>query len=230
MDIMIECFACGIKFKEPQYIKHMEMVHNGMNQTDAMRAKKDIPQEKPQTPVVLDKDAPPSDSFMEVAAMLDKPKEPPVATSPVREGHKVAEMPQSQQEVKKPKEIKLEYKYSGECKDCLMPVETLVVKVKGQTVTVAFCSKHGQLKEREVADLEEIVIDTSEALMSTSAYKDWEKEQENEAWKSLQPKTKDRIKLLVKQHKQLTKGGKRGKRSKSKLLDKATVQSSVSAS
>lgn len=147
--IPVQCMVCGKSVKDSMFPQHMQSVHGGMSQSEAIIAEKNIP--NPQIPIVLDKDAPPSDDFMEVAAMLDKPKE----TSSEELKKKLVNpfTPKVERE-RKPKEIKLEYKYSGECQECLVPVETLVVKVKGQTVTVAFCTKHGQLKEREVADLE----------------------------------------------------------------------------
>lgn len=156
---MIECFACGIKFKEAQYIKHMELVHSGMNQTDAMQAKKNIPP-KQQSPIVLDKDTPPSDSFMEVAQMLDKPKNVPpvnipVSSTPARNDFGV-------QEERKPLPITLEYNYTGECPKCFISLKTVIVHTAGKCFAVAICMNHGQLKEREVADLEEYPYDEGE--------------------------------------------------------------------
>lgn len=150
--IPIMCLICNASIKDSQFPIHMQSVHGGLSQSEAIVAEKNIPTQ--QSPIILDKDAPPSDDFMEVAQMLDKPKEAPpvpkpVETTPARNVSLVQE---------EPKPIKLEYRYSGQCKDCRIGVETLVVKVKGQTVAVAFCTRHGQLAEREVADLKEIVL------------------------------------------------------------------------
>jgi hypothetical protein len=149
--IPVQCMVCNKSVKDSMFPQHMQSVHGGMTQAEAIAAENNIPLQ-PQTPIILDKESPPSKEFMEVAEMLDKPKLPPVVNSKT-EDQSVRAAQQLQREEIKP--IKLEYKYSGQCKDCLITVDTLVVKVKGQTVAVAFCSNHGQLAEREVADLEE---------------------------------------------------------------------------
>lgn len=199
--IPVMCLICNKSVKDSMFPQHMQFVHSGMTQSEAIATEKNMP--NPQIPIVLDKDAPPSDDFMEVAKMLDKPKDVPPVPSPVKKTP--ARSVPSAQEERKPKEIKLEYKYSGECADCLIPVETLVVKVKGQTVTVAFCTKHGQLKEREVADLEEkpFLIPTTRAEKELT-----KKEAEELLKKELSPATLNRINLIAKQHKEFQK--KRG--------------------
>lgn len=158
--IPVMCMVCGKSIKDSMFPQHMQSVHGGMSQNEAINAEKNIP--VPQSPIVLDKDAPPSPEFMEMAKMLDgKPepkKDPPVAHSSVGAStdEQSGTRPQLREDTIKP--IKLEYRYSGQCKDCKNNVETLIVKVKGQTVAVAFCTRHGQLAEREVVNLEDVII------------------------------------------------------------------------
>lgn len=157
--IPIICMVCSASIKEDRFPQHMASVHGGLSQSEAMAQQKNIPTQ--QAPIVLDKEAPPSPDFMEVAKMLDekpKPSLPPPAVS--KEVGTSTSASVSQQEELKP--IKLEYRYSGSCKECRIPVETLVVKVKNQAVAVAFCTKHGQLTEREVVDLNDTILFNNE--------------------------------------------------------------------
>ena len=155
--IPIQCMVCNASVKENLFPQHMASVHAGLSQSEAMAQEKNIPVQ--QSPIVLDKEAPPSQEFMEVAKMLDE-KSKPSPTPPVVQSSQKNEVEHVSEWQEELKPIKLEYRYSGQCEKCRVPVETLVVTVKGQTVAVAFCIKHGQLAEREVADLEEETVDS----------------------------------------------------------------------
>jgi hypothetical protein len=149
MNIM--CMACDptISLPEKQYGKHMQDRHGGLSQSEAMQQQKNIP--KQQTPIALDKAAPPTDDFMEVAKMLDKPKEvPPVSVTAPKAPARTESF---RQEERKP--LILKYRWEGNCEKCNVPVRTVVVKAKGQTVAVALCLDDGEVEQREVADLED---------------------------------------------------------------------------
>lgn len=202
--IPVTCMVCGRSVKDSLFPMHMQNIHSGMTQAEAIAVEKNIPNQ--QAPIVLDKEAPPTESFMEVAKMLDKkpePKKDPPVSSIVAD----TPMVKLEQEVKP---IKLEYKYSGQCKDCRGEVATLVVKVKGQTVAVAFCNSHGQLAEQEVDDLDKKYKSPIPAAFIPSIW-------ENETTKDLENRLK---------RKEVKKHAKQ--RSKSFVQHKAPVQSSVS--
>lgn len=146
--IPVMCMICSKSVKEDQFVRHMETAHGTASQSEAMAREGNIPK---QAPVVLDKEAAPSSDFMEVAAMLD-------ATPPVPEKVKqVVQETQRPAPVAEPKRLVLRYKWEGECKECSTQIRTVVVKAKGQTVVVALCLMHGEIQQREVADLEQDV-------------------------------------------------------------------------
>lgn len=146
--IPVQCMICDKTIKEDQFPRHMQMAHGTLSQSEAMAQAGNVSQQAPAAPVPLDKEAPPSSDFMEVAKMLDSaPTPPPAVTKEMRVS---ANTPQ-QVEVKP---LVLKYKWEGSCKDCVTPVRTVVVKAKGQTVAVALCLTHGELEQREVDDLE----------------------------------------------------------------------------
>lgn len=222
--IPIICMVCSASIKDTQFVTHMNSVHGGLSQSEAMQAEKNIP--KPQAPIVLDKEAPPSDEFMEVAKMLDeKPKEaPPVpSTAPKASARSVLAV----QEERKPLPITLEYNYTGECPKCFISLKTVIVHTAGKCFAVAICMNHGQLKEREVVDLEEDLIKRVEKAMDKNP-KLYEEtidlsnanRYEKELIKEME-KPNIATRFLAKQRKEVKKRGKQ--RSKSIIQHQTTL-------
>lgn len=144
--IPIMCMLCEKSVKEDQFVRHMETAHGALSQSEAMAREGNIP--KQQAPVVLDKEAAPTSDFMEVAQMLDAaptPVKPPAPKPSVIANIKPVSAPP----------LVLKYRWEGDCKECSTPIRTVVVKAKGQTVAVALCLTHGEMEQREVANLEE---------------------------------------------------------------------------
>lgn len=194
--IPVQCMVCGKSVKDSMFPQHMQGVHGGMSQSEAMMAEKNIP--NPQIPIVLDKDAPPSDDFMEVAAMLDKPKE-----TPSEELKKKLVNPFIPK-VEEKDPITLKYKYEGTCPKCNTPIKTVVIKPGSKWFAVAFCLDHEEITQQEVTPLikEELVMEKIPTV--------WIQEGTN--------------KILSDPNKVFTKrGGKRGKRSKSIVQSKVAL-------
>lgn len=146
-EIGIECLVCNIKFTEQQYIKHMETAHNNMTQGEALGMEKakeqNIPKDVPVVP--LDKNAPPSAEFEEIAKMMDqKPK-----TNHVVPNQSPISVPSAQIK-KEPKPIELKYRYEGDCERCNTPVRTIMVEVNARLFAIAYCLIHEEVKQTEV--------------------------------------------------------------------------------
>lgn len=161
--IPVTCMVCGRSVKDSLFPQHMQTFHSGMTQAEAIAAEKNIPLQ-PQAPITLDKDTPPSPDFMEVAAMLDKPKsQPPPAE---RQEAKASALPFPQEE-KQP--IILKYKYEGNCPKCNTPIKTVVIKPGGKWFAVAFCLTHEEITQQEVTPL----IKEEEMIMAETYEKEY---------------------------------------------------------
>lgn len=214
-DIPVTCMVCMASIKDSAFPQHMQSIHGGMTQAEAIQVEKNIP--KQQLPVVLDKDTPPSDEFMEIAKMLDKPKEvPPVSVTASKAPVRTENVRQEE-----PKPLELKYQWIGNCPTCNTPVKTITLKAKGQTVCVAYCLTHQELQQREVADLEE----------KTAKHKIPDDPIFDKVIKVRDTLLKDKPKTQIKPIK-IRKEGKRKyvKRRKPIMVDQTTIQGSVSAS
>lgn len=132
----ILCILCSETLKgDNAYLAHMQTVHSATQQAKEKNLPKDIPA------VVLDKDAPPSDEFMEIAKMMDKPTPPP---NPVQL-KPVPPAPVIQQQTKP---IILKYKYEGTCEKDNTPIKTIMVEVAGQLVANGYCMNCDEVKKQ----------------------------------------------------------------------------------
>jgi hypothetical protein len=167
----VQCFICNITCKgDDAYIVHMQTVHETSSPDQAMRKQKAIDANIPKdVPVVmLDKEAPPSQEFAEIAAMLDTPHPEgprPVQkpSPPVQEEAKVSRpIPQEER-----KSIRLKYKYEGNCGICNAPIRTIMVQVDNRLFATAYCLTHEELLQIEVHPIKDSVEspdDTKEQL------------------------------------------------------------------
>lgn len=148
--IPIMCMICSRSVREDQFPQHMISVHGTTSQSEAMGNQAQIPPK--QAPIVLNKETPPSDEFLQMANDIDKKQEQPKTPNPpVVTAHPSVELTSGGP---KSEPIVLKYKYEGNCNTCNVPIRTIVVKAKGQTVAVALCLTHGEVQQREVPSLE----------------------------------------------------------------------------
>lgn len=161
-NIPVTCFACDQSLPEKEYVKHMETIHGGARQQDAIAQKKLIEQNTPVDlpPGVKPEDLPDPD-FMATMAEIQKAEQeakikpvspPPLDTKPQKPvvGH-----PGASQTPSTPERIELTYKYIGNCENG-HSVSTLEMDVDGKHFVVAFClQENKQLESREVVNLHE---------------------------------------------------------------------------
>lgn len=146
-NIPVMCLICNKSVKDSMFPQHMQSVHGGMTQSEAIMAEKNIPQQ-PQSPIVLSKETPPSADFMEVAEMLDKPKlqaPPPV---PNRAADSIVN-----EKVEEKKPLILKYRWEGNCEKCNSPIRTIMTQVEGRLFATAYCLTHEDLEQIEVAPI-----------------------------------------------------------------------------
>lgn len=142
----ISCFVCDppLMVKGDQaYLSHMQTIHGGMTAGQAIEQKKVIEQNVPKE-IPLNKDTPPSQEFMEIAKMMDQPRQnlapviKPAMDSPVLTNARD----------KKP--VLLKYRYEGNCEICNTPVRTIMVEINAHLFAVAYCLTHEEVKQIEV--------------------------------------------------------------------------------
>lgn len=138
------------------YIEHMQKAHGTNSPDQAMGITKlkadNLPKDVPV--VVVDKDAPPSAEFMEMAKLMDVPVpdaapsvQPPKTTGVVSEGSSPAPV------VPSSKPLVLKYRFEGNCGICNSPVRTIMLKANGKLIATAYCLTHEELVQLEVAPI-----------------------------------------------------------------------------
>lgn len=205
----ILCMICNQTIKGDQaFLQHMQNMHGTNSPDQAMATTKAIEQNIPKDipAIPLDKDAPPSPEFEEMARMMDSPQ-PPAPTPPVEKREAPAFPLPPQQEAKKP--IILKYRYEGVCPNCNTSVRTIMLRVNNRLFATAYCLTHEEIKQIEVHPIEE-----------PSYYSSAKNEQDVE-----------RLIGHIEIHKELDAVGKEmksnGKRSKSRVGNHAAVQTTV---
>lgn len=126
-NIPITCLACNLSLPEKDYMKHMETVHGGARQQDAISQKKAIEQNTPvdNLPAGVKPEDLPDQSFLETLAEMQKAEQE--ARKPQPEPQKpVVEHPVASQTPSTPKVLTLRYKYEGK-HDCGNEVKTIMI-------------------------------------------------------------------------------------------------------
>lgn len=144
----IMCLICNQTLKgDAAYMNHMETFHGTTSPDQAMGVQRsknaNIPKDAPA--VVLSKDAPPPDEFMEIAKMMDSPAPatPPVTSTPagtVSTFSPPAGGPK--------KELTLKYKYEGNCDIHNVPIETIVIEMDRIWIANAYCLMCHEVKKQ----------------------------------------------------------------------------------
>jgi hypothetical protein len=142
-NIPILCMVCSQTLKgDAAYAEHMT-IHGGSVATG-----KAIEQNIPKIPV--GKDIPPSQDFMELAAMMDTQPAPTTIAPPDAKPSSAMNGKQLQEESK----LELRYQWVGNCKLCHTPVRTIMVKIGNEMAVVALCLTHNEVEQRIVPSLD----------------------------------------------------------------------------
>lgn len=152
----VTCMIDGLTFKgDEAYLRHMEQAHGSSSPDQAMGVAKakerNLPKDAPA--VVLDKDAPPPDDFMEIAKMMDQPQQAPPPTPPAPQPVEKVVAPVITKATPRP--LVLKYRFEGDCPTCNAPIRTIMVNANEKTFAMAYCLTHETVEQREVYPLDE---------------------------------------------------------------------------